>query len=304
MSWRAVGRVGSTKSIVWSIKSRPKRCESSPAVIITEPSHAMPTLCIPFLGDADRPEFREARACLARWGSVVEFADADTAAAALAEDRFLPDVMVVAQTSPGQFSHAAIDRLRRLAPLARVLGLMGSWCEGEMRSGVPLAGDRANLLASVARPLRSAVSPLPRGQSCSWALPITATEEERLLADEDDFPVCQGLIVIHWPAREMADWLSDALHGRGLATIWQRDPPLARFEGATAAIFDGTDLCEEETDLLRRFVEALRPAPVIALVSFPRIEDHNRARSAGASAVLSKPLMVEDLLGEIERCKL
>jgi len=39
---------------------------------------------------------------------------------------------------------------------------------------------------------------------------------------------------------------------------------------------------------------------VIALLSFPRIEDHDRALSAGASIVLSKPLLMADLLGEIE----
>jgi CheY-like chemotaxis protein len=99
----------------------------------------------------------------------------------------------------------------------------------------------------------------------------------------------------------MAEWLSAACRSRGLVTIWQRDSALARVEGATAGIFDGSDLCNDEYDALRQFVIALRPAPVIALLSFPRIEDHRRVLSAGASVVLSKPLMIEDLFGEIER---
>jgi CheY-like chemotaxis protein len=101
----------------------------------------------------------------------------------------------------------------------------------------------------------------------------------------------------------MADWLSAACRSRGFATLWQRDAVLAPLEGATAAVFDGTDLCNEECDALRQFVIASRPAPVIALLSFPRIEDHDRALSAGASVVLSKPLLMEDLFGEIERCR-
>ncbi len=279
------------------------------------------SLSILVLGDTTRPEFRETRACLGRWGTVVECSDADSAAAALSEGSFSPDVIVAAQAFPGQFSHQTIDRLRRSAPLARVVGLMGSWCEGEMRSGSPWPATVRMYWhqwpAHGDRQLRL----LAMGQPCSWALPLTATEEERLMADAAlpwRLPTCATawnkqcrgqisepallvpssgtLVAIRSHSREMADWLSAVCRSRGLATIWQRDPVFARVEGAAAAIFDGTDLCNEECDALRRFVIALRPAPVIALSSFPRIEDHGRALSAGASVVLSKPLLVEYLL--------
>ncbi len=282
-------------------------------------------LLILVLGDATRPEFRETRVCLGRWGNVVDFSDANSAVAALSEDRFSPDVIVVAQAFPGQFSHETIDRLRRSAPLARVLGLMGSWCEGEMRSGSPWpATVRTYWHQWPARGNRE-LSRLATGQPCSWALPLTATEEERLLVDVTRSPCsptcatawnkqCPGqtsapsllvpssgtLVVVRSRSREMAEWLSAACRSRGLVTIWQRDPAFARVEGAAAAIFDGTDLCDGECDALGRFVRALRPAPVIALVSFPRIEDHDRALSAGASVVLSKPLLVEDLLASLD----
>ena len=71
-------------------------------------------------------------------------------------------------------------------------------------------------------------------------------------------------------------------------------------EGAAAAIFDGSDLAEDECDELKRLAAALKPAPVIALLAFPRAEHHWRALSAGAAAVLSKPLAVEDLLWQID----
>ena len=45
----------------------------------------------------------------------------------------------------------------------------------------------------------------------------------------------------------------------------------------------------------------MAPAPLIALLDFPRIEDVERARSAGAAAVLSKPLQLEDLFWHLER---
>jgi len=273
----------------------------------------MPALSILFVGDADRSEFRQARACLDRWGAVQGFADADLAAAALAADRLSPDVMVVAQAFPGQFSHQAIDRLRRLAPLARVLGLMGSWCEGEMRSGSPWPATVRTYWHQWPARCDRQFRRLAMGQSCSWALPLTATEEERLMVDAAEClpeegphpcahfaPSSGTLVAIRSHSHEMADWLSAACRSRGLVTIRQRDSAFARVEGATAGVFDGTDLCDDECDALRRFVVAVRPAPVIALLSFPRIEDHDRALSAGASIVLSKPLLMADLLGEIE----
>ena len=289
------------------------------------PTPAM-NLSILVLGDMKRAEFHETRACLGRWGSVAEFSDANSAVAALSEDRLTADVIVVAQAFPGQFSHEVIDRFRRLVPLARILGLMGSWCEGEMRSGSPWPATMRTYWHQWPARGSGQLRRLATGQPCSWALPLTATEEERLLVDvtpASRSPTCVTawnkerpgqtsepallvpssgtLVAIHSHSRETADWLSAACRSRGLAGIWHRDPAFARMQGATAAIFDGTDLCDGECDTLKQFVIASRPAPVIALASFPRIEDHARALSAGASVVLSKPLLVEDLLEAVDR---
>jgi len=44
-------------------------------------------------------------------------------------------------------------------------------------------------------------------------------------------------------------------------------------------------------------------APIVALLDFPRIEDRRRALAAGAQAILSKPLQVDDLFWELDRRK-
>ena len=99
---------------------------------------------------------------------------------------------------------------------------------------------------------------------------------------------------------ETWDWLSRACRRRGLSTVWQRDGVVARVEGATAAIFDCADLNDEELDDLHRFAAALHGVEVIALLSFPRIEDHRRALSAGAATIFSKPLTLNDLYLELD----
>ena len=133
-------------------------------------------------------------------------------------------------------------------------------------------------------------------------MPPTATEEERLLADmAPRRPPRQGLVVVCAASQEMADWLAAACRSRGYATARQRPPISGRVEGAVAAIFDGGDLREADVQDLARLTGAVRPAPVVALLDFPRVSDRARALAAGAVAVVSKPAAVDDLLWELER---
>ena len=132
-------------------------------------------------------------------------------------------------------------------------------------------------------------------------LPVTATEEERLLASRRKRRRAAGLVAIHASVFAMACWLSDACRMCGYSTAWLRPPHYTQVEGAAAAIFDGSDLHGEEIDQLRRLTNALGRTPVIALLDFPRIEDERRAISAGAAAVLSKPFYIDDFYWQLDR---
>ncbi|MCE5302119.1 MAG: hypothetical protein LLF97_03300 [Planctomycetaceae bacterium] len=224
------------------------------------------------------------------------------AATVLHRGQLTPDLIVAAQAFPGQISHAAIAQLRRLAPLARIVGLLGSWCEGEMRTGSPWPGavrvywhqwtPRAD------RQLRRMVG----GRPCAWSLPPTATEEERLLADADPMttPIrptdSRGLVLIRSNLPEMAEWLSAMCRRQGFATVRQCDSVSMSAEGVRAAIFDADRFDTQSCAKLKRLTAALRPSPVLALTTFPREEDRRKALEAGAAAVLSKPFLLDDLL--------
>ncbi len=273
-----------------------------------------PSLAILLLGDSARTEFRDAASCLERWGAVHRFAGEVEAAAVLTAGRIAPDLIVVAQSFPGQFSHGAVDRLRRLAPLARVIGLMGSWCEGEMRTGAPWPAVVRNYWHQWIARCNRELHDLIAGAGGSWALPPTATEEERLLASagshvgqrsgkHEGAPDCRGLAVIRSRSYQMAPWLSDACRSRGFATVCEREAAAVRIDGAAVAIFDADAIGPTEFAELQRFAARLRPTPVIVLLAFPREEDDARARSAGAAVVLSKPVTVEDLFWELSNTR-
>lgn len=265
-----------------------------------EPS--VPEISILLVGDGDRSEFRQARSTLDRLGRVTAVREAESAAEALTEGRVAADVIVVAQAFPGQFSHPQIDRLRQLAPLARVLGLLGSWTEGEMRTGRPWPGAIRIYWHQWPSRCDQELGRMGRGECSSWGLPVTATEEERLLLAAD-CPVSrqEGLIAIYTQPPEMQEWLSATLRSRGCSTVWLRPPHPTHLQGASAAIFDGSDCRGEELRQLEHLAATLCPAPIIALLDFPRIEDYHRAMAAGASALISKPLHVEDLFWQLDR---
>jgi hypothetical protein len=89
------------------------------------------------IGDLDRLEFEGVREFLKSFGQIYHFLDAETASDVLAKREMVPDLTIIAQSFPGEFSQQVVDRLREATPLSRMLALLGSWCEGEMRSGQP-----------------------------------------------------------------------------------------------------------------------------------------------------------------------
>src|SRR5262245_27178576 len=74
-------------------------------------------------GDADYRDFGDAIALLRAEAKLNEAAGA------------CPELIVVAQSRPGTFALDRVVSLRQRAPLAGVVGLLGSWCEGETRTG-------------------------------------------------------------------------------------------------------------------------------------------------------------------------
>jgi CheY-like chemotaxis protein len=300
-------------------------------------------LSVLLLGSTDRPEFLEARKALEGLARVIPAPDLDAACAVLApgdstwaglsetggREQVAVDMIAVAQVYPGQFSGEAMERLARLAPLARVVGLLGSWCEGEARSGQPWPGAVRVYWHQWPARCHQELRRMEQGLCCSWCLPPTATDEERLLALADQpLPRREGLIAIYSPSFDMRDWLSQACRRAGYATVaaagdgWRvgnrnaichkpattyLPPPVARHappvQGARAALFDAFDCRGDELEQIGRLAAVLRPAPVIVLMSFPRVEDRDRVLAAGAAALLSKPVALEDLYWQIEECK-
>ncbi len=248
------------------------------------------------VGAAQRSEFREAVAALHRYGKVAAARDAVEAETLLAGGRLAADLIVLVQSFPGEVAALAVDRLRRRAPLARVVGLLGSWCEGEMRSGEPWPAAIRVYWHQWPDRCATELDRIQCGRPAAWSLPATATEEERLLVESGDaLPAGAGLIAIGSRSCDMADWLCEACRRQGYATVRFDQRGVPRIEGATAGLFDMADAEHDDLTELEVFAAQVRPAPVLALMHFPRTQDVRRAGRHGAAGVLSKPVQIEDL---------
>jgi hypothetical protein len=87
---------------------------------------AQPTTWL--VGDVDHADFGDAVRLICEQSRVIPLDDR----------RICPELIVMAQSRPGTVQSEDVERLRRRAPLAGVVSLAGSWCEGETRTGRPL----------------------------------------------------------------------------------------------------------------------------------------------------------------------
>jgi hypothetical protein len=256
------------------------------------------------IGGVERPEFREALAALRELTLLIAVPSVEAALGHLAAGGVAPDFLVIAQSRPGEFSTEQVERLRRRAPLARVVGLLGSWCEGETRTGKPWpAAIRVYWYHWPPQCSRN-VGRLLDGDCPDWGLPVTATDEDRLLVRAVEKPLRRrGQIAIAAPHRETFDALSTACRSRGHTSRWLRGDMPPRAGRAVAALWVGGDLNEGEAARLRRLSEHLAGVPVVALLDFPRVSTRDRARRCGAAAVLARPFQLEDLFWHLDRAQ-
>jgi hypothetical protein len=253
------------------------------------------------IGDTARPEFRDADRVLADDAQVIRFAGIESATETLAEDLPAVQTIILFQAYPDQFSAAAIHYLSNLAPLARLIVIQGSWCEGESRSGHPLQGVTRMYWHQAAVRIRRELHFGLDAFGSAWQLPLTATDEERLLESIDaPLPKGNGLIALWTRRPEMEELLSDACQWSGFATTWLHPRRPGRVRGASHAIYDGAAMDAAGVAELTQFTTAVSPAPVVALLDVPRIQDVRLARSLGAE-VLAKPLRVDELLWLLAR---
>lgn len=257
------------------------------------------------IGDLTVPEFADAAESLARCGAV-SVPDAAATLAAITEG-FAPAVIILAERWPGEFAASHVDALRRAVPLARFVTVLGTWLEGETRTGRPRAGSLRVYWHRWAEfsPALEARSP---DSASAWSFPSTSSDDERLLSAYEIEPATSSvsrsqslLIAIVARERDAFGSLADICGDRGWQTVWLRNLETETSLHPDAILLDAATTSENELSRVVRLHVSIGRAPIVAIVGFPRFEDVSRWKAAGAATVVSKPFRAHVLLHQIER---
>lgn len=286
-------------------------------------------------GDCRHSEFLETRnwleshadlRCLDEVGAVVDHLASPS----------LPvyDLILIGQARPGQIDQRGIDRLHAAAPLTPMLAILGTWCEGEMRTGIPWKGIPRfywhQLLPALASETVSAADTPPGAPThrhrpplvgLPRELPRTVTEPERFLhaarqpirsrkatrnvrTDGDRTLPYRGtgIWLIRAETRVTFESLAECLRWAGIDSLWwparAARPLLHRLAGL---VWDTEQLDELEWGRLEANASIFQNHPSVILANFPRREEACRLSSLGIASMLSKPFQMEWLLHEIVR---
>jgi hypothetical protein len=246
---------------------------------------------VQIIGNVDHPDFAESMSLLGATASLVVRDDAS------------PELVIVAQSRPGEVTQGEVRSIRQRHPLAGIVGLLGSWCEGETRTGRPWPGVARLYWYDFPNWWRWQLSRYASGLCPDWVTPFSKETLWPVAKNPKSKTRCRaGVIVLSTEYSGTAETVADVLTSAGFATVQNprgRSNPFVR--GATAAIWEGGQLSDDEADDLTRFCQRFSHdgTPVIALLDFPRHDAFLRARTAGASTVLGTPWLNASLIGAL-----
>ena len=255
------------------------------------------------VGSTEHPEFATARQWL---NEHLELATAPDVERALEQLRAAddPHVILLVQARRDTISQLQIEQLHRAAPLARLVGLLGSWCEGEVRSGRPWTGVKRiywhqwtpQLLATTDN------GPDPDRLVGPWNLPRTATSAEHLLQFRREHRRSPGGIIgISALSFSDFDTLADVCRVGGFSALWLKDPETIHLRGLSAILCSGGTSHGHDLHRIEELIQQFSGLPVVAVLGYPRLEDRQRVLAAGAAGLLSKPYLVDDLLVKLNQ---
>ncbi len=183
-----------------------------------------------------------------------------------------PSLIVIAQSMRGQFRESIVGDLQNAFPNTRLLLLVGSWCEGETRSGLPLPDvERVYAAESVVR-MKQILGQAPADQD-------PATSNAIVVSHNDCF----------------AESVVEAIVASGGDAVAVRSGSKLKIPRANVVIYDAHPNQDRRSDEVER-LHRQWGLPLIALVDFPRGFEIDSLGRLGVSSVLPKPFAVDDLL--------
>jgi hypothetical protein len=191
------------------------------------------------------------------------------------------DLVILVQARRASISQSVVSRLNELTSNAPIVNLLGSWCEGQERSGKPLknvspvywhqwSGEFQQLL-EIAKAFQLGNDASLEGVS-QMRLKFSQSNRSRI-----------GISALSW-VQGAPSWIERNIE------------EFAGLNGFSAICVDGDSLTHQLEKRLRVLINQFPDVPLLILMNFPRRDEVEKlAKLFGVTAVLSKPFDMSQL---------
>lgn len=249
-------------------------------------------------GDYWHDEFREILASFPTPVTLMQAARLDS----ISDQRF--DLIVLAQARPDQVPAATVEQIQAAHPTTPIVALLGSWCEGGMRSDVPWPGVRRIYWHQWAGRFDQFSKHLSESGITIWHQPGTATDADDSLANTtaNTKRVDDTLIAISAADQTQFEYLRDALEPHRWKACWVERASFTTDAVAhvTAICIDANSFTAELHSRIAWLDSIFGAKPTALLLNFPRTQDVDAAAERGIHEIVSKPFQPNDLKYAIE----
>ena len=222
------------------------------------------------------------------------------------------DLIVLAQSQPDQIAQTTVEQLQTRYPLTPIVAVLGSWCEGELRTGKPWPGVLRIYWHQWQGRFDTFMSQMDSAGISTWHAPRTSTTADRFLRLEQPHPVLKSHIrcvgVSTWTISQF-EMLRDAIEHFGWTSCWiERALETATTstpessQAYEAILIEAESLSTELNQRIQWLQSQFPTAKLVVVANFPRENLVQRMNSIGVSAVVSKPFELQDLRSALERC--
>jgi hypothetical protein len=244
------------------------------------------------VGDTTRGEFRDVLPALRASAQVDLQASLTTALAA-------PDLCVLLQATPGEFSTDELEAQLLRWPLARFVAVAGTLCEGEPRTGRPWPGLVRVYWHEFPAWWALQRARVRQGETPEWGLPRTSREDDVLRQESAvAWPGLVGVVgIVASRSNGTASGLMALVRAAGLNGCLL---PEGRGEVADlqVVLWDDDDPSGDWRARILQVRHQWPGVPMVALKNFPRVQDRDwlEAEYGAPCALLAKPYEVDVLL--------
>jgi hypothetical protein len=217
------------------------------------------------------------------------------------------DLIVVAQTRRDQIDQATIDELASQHPNTPIVNLLGSWSEGETRSGSPLRGVHRVFWHQWNSQFEKFTNEMKSSDISSWHQPPTTTaadqaRQSNTLPNNQTNPIfADGLAVgISATSRISFETLRDAIDAMGGTCFWleQGERPI---EPGGVICIDANSVTGTLITRIEEFRTRFESPAFVVILNFPRKQELDELARWGIDQVISKPFELQDLSASIVR---